>query len=694
MNLPADEIDFHSNPFVTQLIRLQQDGKEAISGPANWLEPPLLDIATDSDDSIEALLQGMCPSSGDSSSRGRWHWLIGSPGNGKSAKLGSIARRLLESHYEIVSEDGVMIGECDAHWLPYLLEVREKGQPYKFAYLVQDASVVRRPFGAVCKPEKDLAEVLKQATARGRSLLLCTNWGVLQRLFDTGQTNPRVKHEAWFRAVDGAVGKTSGELIVRAGGGTSGEKMVFEEMEVTYEFLDTCSLLVNSDVFDRLIKEATAVQRWTACSGCPSMSMCPFKANRDDLASEGFRHNVLQILRRAEVLDGQIIVFREAVALLSVLLAGCPDDQKGHTPCEWVHDQVKGNKLFNLLARRVASILFGASRPQGLERTQGRSLGMVLARQEQISALEAIHSLLDSASPVRQAVSSITQSGDLSTDVGVDRLLGRDGIIPSLDPAIEPRHVVALDEFLAISADARCSDRSGKVFSRPGIRKIEKRCFRAWEEIFDAIEVAGNPVTGQDLYFWVRRWQTTCLAWIAAVTDGLTALQPELDNYLRILRTSEDGFEKLKLTTIRWLENVLQKLLSPGNLSGTSEIHVDLSTSLRLTGRWAELAFRPHFEPKGARDSNALLVKMSGSHEFVVTADTFSWLSRLHELNLSEISFNPDVLESFRRTQAQAAAASDYSVQNDDITIVIVDEEGVEHRIERIRGFLLERELQ
>ena len=79
-------------------------------------------------------------------------------------------------------------GKAYADWLPYLLEVREEGKPYRFAYLVQDASVVRNPFGAVCDPAEDLADVLRLAAARGTSLLLCTNWGVLQRLFDSGDT--------------------------------------------------------------------------------------------------------------------------------------------------------------------------------------------------------------------------------------------------------------------------------------------------------------------------------------------------------------------------------------------------------------------------------------------------------------------------------------------------------------------------
>ena len=160
----------------------------------------------------------MCPSSGDEPHCGRWHWLIGSPGNGKSAKLGLMARRLLERGYEIVSEDGVAVGESKEDWLPYLLEVREQGKPYRFAYLVQDASVVRDPFGEECDPAKDLEAVLRLAATRGTSLLLCTNWGVLQRLFDSGHTDREMREEPWFRAVSGAIRMGKGGVTVRAGG--------------------------------------------------------------------------------------------------------------------------------------------------------------------------------------------------------------------------------------------------------------------------------------------------------------------------------------------------------------------------------------------------------------------------------------------------------------------------------------------
>jgi hypothetical protein len=226
-----------------------------------------------------------------------------------------------------------------------------------------------------------------------------------------------------------------------------------------------------------------------------------------------------------------------------------------------------------------------------------------------------------------------------------------------------------------------------------GIRAIEERCLAAWEEIFDAIAAVGDPVTGQDHYFWARRWQTTCLGWIAAVARGLTALQPELDSYLAFLRTSGDQTDRL--ATMRRLEGVLENLLTPRDVTGRDAVHVELAASLWLTGRWAETELRPRLQHDDGRgDSNALYVKMSEFHPFVVTAETFAWLSRQHELGLSELSFNPDVLETLRRTQAQAAAASDYSVENDNVTLVIIDEHGVEHRVERTRGYLLETEGQ
>ncbi len=687
MSHVAEEANSHVNPFVRQLVRLQQDGKEAISGPANWREPPLLEIPTDSEDDIDALIKSMSQSSGDAPNRGRWHWLIGSPGNGKSAKLGLIARRLMERGYEIVSEDGVAVGESDPDWLPYLLEVRERGQRYRFAYLVQDASVVRDPFGTVCDPAQDLADVLKLATAQGTSLLLCTNWGVLQRLFDMGHTDPTTREERWFRAVSNSLSKERPKVTIYPAGGNLRNKLVFDELEVTYEILDNRSLLVNSNLFERLFEKATEQQRWNACNGCPSISLCPMKANRDDLTQHSLRSNVLHILRRAEVLDGQIIVFREAVALLSLLLAGCPNDHGTRTPCDWVHDQIGNNRIFNLLARRIPSLLFSATNPHGLERPRQHGQLAPSCRREQLAALQTIIPLLEHQPVVRDAVAAVTAPRDLSRDVGLERLLGPGGAIPVLDPSLEPRHVVKLDQFIAAAKSHRSIDRSGEPTPPSGIGAIEARCLQAWEVVFDAIAETGDPVSGQAQYFWLRRWQASCLAWMASVESGLTALQPELESYLAFLSTSGERTELL--SKMRDLEEVLASLLAPETLTVGDGVHVELAKSLWLSGSWTGREIKPRLQHHGHRASNTLLVKLGQTHEFIVTAETFIWLSRRLALNLSSVSFNPEILEALRRTQAQAAATSEYSRQDEDVTIVIIDEERTEHRISRMQGYIL-----
>ena len=680
----------HRNAHVSQLIRLQQDGKDAINGPAQWKEPPLLDTDTDEDEELNRLIEAMCPSTQDRSKSGRWHWLIGSPGNGKSAKLGSIARRLEKLGYVIKSDKGLTISENEPNWLPYSLEVSEEGAPYRFAYLVQDASIVRNPYGSVCDPAEDLMDVLREATAHGTSLLVCTNWGVLERLFDKGVKDSKIRNEPWFRAVSGAVNRHSATVSIHTSGGHSRGRTVFDKLEVTYELLDKRSLLVNSNIFEKLVLKAIRQEKWDICRSCPSMSICPFKANRDDLATSSLRDNVLAILRRAEVLDGQIVVFREAVAFISLLLAGCPNDHNGRSPCEWVHDQREHDRLFDLLSRRLPAVFFSGKRLHGINTKYDQRDGSNHEKRDQLQAISVICDLSDNDSIVSKALESIMKGDQLSTDLGVERLLGANGAIPALDPLSEPRHIESLDTFLAVATSTDLDDTDHAKDSIVTIRELEKRCIQIWEDIFDLIASQIDPVVGQNLYFWIRRWQTSHLAWIAAITNGLSAYQSELDGFLAFLETSGDQTERL--ATIVRLNEVLESLLAPDRATDNYGVNVELAGSLWLTGRWAGSELRPQLNQESNVDNNALFVNMSGSHRFLVGAETYIWLSRQQNFNLSSLSFNPDILDSLRRTQAQAAAASQYSIQNRDVALIVTDEQETRYRIERVEGHLLPTE--
>ena len=661
----------HVNLFVQDLIESQQDGRGAISGPMNWAHPPLLEVSTpESDKETESLLQDITPHSG---SEGRWHWLIGSPGNGKSAKMGKVARHLQDAGHEFTNEDGDLVSLQTLTQTPYLLGVRERGKNFPFAMLVQDASVVRRPFGGTCDPAQDLLETITVASARGRSLLVCTNWGVLHRVFDLAHNDPNLRDKPWFSAIKQLAHPNNQRQIPPVT--SDGKKTVFDVLKVTSEYLDHESLLGESALFERLLEKATSRERWKACEGCPAIMRCPFKANRDDLSTPKLRRNVLRILRRAEALDGQVIVFREAVALVSLLLAGCPNDHKGKSPCEWVQDRVRAGELFQLLARRTPMLLFGSSSRCGLEPSTRRITGQKSNRQEQRKALSDLVSSFGTAHPVTNAISGILRPDALSTDVGVGRLVGPSGAITRLDPSLDPRNARRLVEFDVSDRDAG----EGPA----GIQQIERDCLDIWSEMLDKVaEKEGAAEQGYGLYFWLKRWQETCVSWLAGASVGLTAFQEGLDEYLGIFQVSAD--RKARRASMKRTEKNLNGLLAPRSEEGSRDARVELASSMFLTGDWAQKQLHPKLEGEIPRYGN-LCVKMGGN-DFVVTAETFVWLKRRDEVGLSDVSFNPDVLDALKRAHAQAAARSDYAVVNEDVTITVVDHMGDSFAFERIGG--------
>ena len=88
---------YKENPFLSQLLTLQQDGSGAISAPSNWKDKPLLEVSTDLDQQVDRLASRLI-SDGGTNKTGTWWFLVGSPGNGKSAAVGRLVRRLRNEH--------------------------------------------------------------------------------------------------------------------------------------------------------------------------------------------------------------------------------------------------------------------------------------------------------------------------------------------------------------------------------------------------------------------------------------------------------------------------------------------------------------------------------------------------------------------------------------------------------------------
>ncbi len=99
-----------NNDFLSKLLHLQQDGNEAISAPSKWLKmEPLLKIETPIDDDVNDLVENMLIGK-NGNSTGRWHFFIGSPGNGKSAAIGEICYKLKDK-CRIENEEGKSIND-------------------------------------------------------------------------------------------------------------------------------------------------------------------------------------------------------------------------------------------------------------------------------------------------------------------------------------------------------------------------------------------------------------------------------------------------------------------------------------------------------------------------------------------------------------------------------------------------------
>ena len=272
-----------NNGFLKELLSLQQDGKQAISAPTTWsTQKPLLEVSTDIDTDINQLCNSILHDGGKNKTA-RWHFLIGSPGNGKSAALGRLYRILVDQHScRLSDENKTPIHDLEPGDVPYALYVYEKDNPYTSVMIVQDASVVRDPYGSNVDPAKDLVFTLEEAWDKGISLVVCTNRGVIEKAVRERYLNQEVNSKTWFKLLKNIVeNKNAAQNWT-----FDCRKPVFETAEVTHRYLDSKSLLIGDDVFDRIVHKAIDESNWSVCTSCEVSTLCPFKSNRDWLADE------------------------------------------------------------------------------------------------------------------------------------------------------------------------------------------------------------------------------------------------------------------------------------------------------------------------------------------------------------------------------------------------------------------------
>lgn len=643
------------NDFLLELLELQQDGKRAISAPGNWTtHTPLLEVTTDVDAITDELLDTILVGTSVNHTA-RWHFFIGSPGNGKSAAVGRLCKSLMRDRNCDIRDDtsGVSITQLADTAIPYAINVYEQGNAFHTAQIVQDASVVRDPYSADVDPASELIDTLRSAWDRGISLVVCTNRGVLEKAHRDNHMNAAVNSTPWFKIL-AAIVMTNSTLNGEVDGLRPFEarKPVFKEVKVGYSHLDNRSLLFRGDTFARLLQKATIHPSWGVCDNCSARGMCPFKANRDWLADEHASQQVLNLLTRAEVLAGQVIVFREALAILSLLFAGCPTDYGEMHPCDWVRTKVASNDVFALASRRLYMSLFASSCPYGLESDDK-------LRSRQIEYLRYLLEIGSGFSPqARAALEHVVDGKAPSTNVGVTRLLGASGVLTALDPI---REVLPSDYYDRWDSDYEAVP----IEDSPWFTEIDLTCLVIWQEMEACLELLSEHSVS-NAHWALRRWSSNFLLHFGALREGRSAWSDELDDFARILKVVAKPIDQRTVEDKRALRRLDERLeglldsIAADRQGGT----IQLTESVTLHGRWVREKLKPKILPSGGSGSVSLAIGFEGGERTMFGASMFLWLARSAEEKLDPRCFPQDLLAGAIDARVRAAAKGKYAFQD------------------------------
>lgn len=665
------------NDFLLELLALQQDGKHAISAPTNWTtHEPLLEVATDVDGIVDELQDAVLVGS-DGNQTARWHFFVGSPGNGKSAAMGKLCRRLISvKGCQVRDEGGIAIADLEPTAIPYAINVYEGSNKFASVQIVQDASVVRNPFSPDVDPARELLDTLKNAWEKGISLVVCTNRGVLEKAHRDNQIKTDVNTTPWFKVVTAVVSNNSslsGE--VESVRDFDSRKPVFRRVKTGYSYLDDRSLLLGRDTFERLIHKATIDAHWTCCASCSVHLMCPFKANRDWLADDLTRGHVLKLMTRAEVLSGQIIVFREALAIISLILAGCPRDYDGMHPCEWVRAKVTSHEVFALATRRIYMSLFASSSPYGLEAVEA-------LRRRQLDAFRGLcNAISQSGTPTTSAaIGHILEINPPTTDVGATRLLGEHGVITALDPC---REALPSDFYDKWDSDLDAVPMDNK----PCITDIERACLTIWKELEQSLELVAD-YSVSEAHWALRRWSSNFLLHLAVLLEGRSAWEVELDEFAKLLGLMAKPVEQRSMKdkrTIRQLEARLDALLNAvtGERATTT---IRLSEAVTLAGQWVREKLRPKTVTSGASGSVSLAIDFEGVERTMFAAPMYLWLTRLAAGKLDTRCFPQELLAGVEDARVRAAAKGKYAFHDNDVELIVNTSGGELFTLARIDG--------
>ncbi|MDB4619117.1 hypothetical protein OAH15_00350 [bacterium] len=633
--------------YLVQIRKLQQDREDAISTPKSWAIPPLLEVSSKLDNSIERLMES---TTNGINEMGEWFFMVGSPGNGKSAYCGKYYRGLRDRYdfkFRRKSENkSRLLEELNDNEIPYKIEVCKKGEKYSCCWILQDASVLENTYDEKAEPANDLLKQMLKAKEKGVSLIACTNRGVLETAFNFLKSKKEFSGPKWEK-IDKVISNTvEGKNIIKGIDVGDKEKASFKKVAVYTESLDAESLLIGEETFSKLIENATADEKWISCKKCEWANKCPLVQNRDTIANKDGKESLLNILKRTEALSGQVIVFRAAISLISYILSGCARDQGDLSPCNWVHEQIKKKAYFNLLSRRIYMQLFCSDVHLGLDENPTIQKGQ----------LDALHSIVSCGGGIssenKEAVEFATKKKNwLTTNVGLKSLIGKGGSLSKLDPIQAPLNQHFLDKW-----GGNCESLEKKDY--PWVGGLEIKCGSIFNELTESLE---DPTINNSVehYRILSRWITAYTIRLGGFKESITRHDDSLDKFLRALQISR---KEIKTPEDDQFSDYLQEKLQIAFNCTDKDGYIKLNENFGIHSEivTAKLKAKIKHNPKSIQ----LWITVN-KKDFPMSGNLFIWIMKMKDEGLIETSLPEAILDKLRDCRDRSAASINYSTIDD-----------------------------
>jgi len=638
-NLFKYEIMHSNNNFLKKLIELQQDGSGSISAPKNWLEKPLLYVNTELDATIDEIILKIK----DDNQKGVWLFLMGAPGNGKSALTGKIVRDLYESGYSFFCYENYTHGSNKNTFdfttcgdiLPYKIEVKHFTNEYSICSIIQDASVLKKVGDESPNPALDLISSLTEAKKRGTSMIVCANRGILEEADRLGKESNIFDSEI-IRIIRRVIQAESGDFFV------DGKNIVNSEIHFKSNSLEQRSLVIGKPFFKELIKKAILPTNWDECEECSNSNFCPFYLNQKNLNQEQYLNNLLKILAQYEAFSGQVIVFREAIAIVSSILAGSSEDYVDHSgnPCSWVTEMVNKQDWFSLLSRRIYSTIYNPYQPLGITKKE-------IEKINGFSFFKAKPSM---------------KLNEPSNDSGVIRILGKNGVAEEIHPLKNSRRLIN---------DSNLTFDILKKENSDLISQLEEKCFHLWDSILNSLEE--ENANQLEEFIEIKRWISSNTFNIAFFIDGLTKFTEELEPLIKIYSEGNGNDDLLDK-----LEDTLKKLI------GERELPISLSTKITEFDLKIEIIQNNNNDLR-VKPYGLQVVFGAGSTSTFLDTRTLCHLIYKSNYHLDSITFPAKLLEQLEMNQLVAARKSGYNIASS-LKLLFEDSSNREIEINRSRG--------